>query len=58
MAENKKYIIRISGRQVEVSREVYQAYYGIERHTRTLDEKESAPWAGAVQQFGYAGAVG
>ena len=40
MAENKKYIIRISGRQVEVSREVYQAYYGIERHTRTLDEKD------------------
>ncbi|NBH81225.1 sigma-70 family RNA polymerase sigma factor [Clostridiaceae bacterium] len=30
----------ISGEQIEVSKEIYQAYYGIERHTRTLDEKD------------------
>ena len=40
MAEDKKYIIIISGNQVEVSREIYQTYYGMERHTRTLDEKD------------------
>jgi len=40
MAENKRYIIMISGRQIEVNQEIYQAYYGIERHTRTLDEKD------------------
>lgn len=39
MAENKKYIIIVDGRQIEVSYEIYQAYYGMERHTRTLDEK-------------------
>ena len=30
----------ISGEQVEVSGETYQAYYGVERHTRMLDEKD------------------
>ncbi len=40
MAENKRYIIMISGRQIEVNQEIYQAYYGIERHARTLDEKD------------------
>ena len=40
MAENKKYIIIVDGRQIEVSYEIYQAYYGMERHTRTLDEKD------------------
>ena len=40
MTEDKKYIIIIRGNQVEVSREIYQAYYGMERHTRTLDEKD------------------
>ena len=40
MEENKKYVIMISGEQIEVSSEIYQAYYGIERHTRTLDEKD------------------
>ena len=40
MAENKRYIIMIRGSQIEVNQEIYQAYYGIERHTRTLDEKD------------------
>ncbi len=42
MAENKKYIIMISGEQIEVSSEIYQAYYGMERHTRMLDEKDQS----------------
>ena len=41
MAENKKYMIRVDKVLVEVSCEVYRAYYSIERHTRTLDEKDA-----------------
>lgn len=41
MAEERKYRIRVDGVLVEVSREVYRAYYSIERHTRTLDEKDT-----------------
>lgn len=40
MAENRKYRIRVDGILVDVSKEVYRAYYSIERHTRTLDEKD------------------
>ncbi len=41
MADNKSYRIRVDGILVEVSEEVYRAYYSIERHTRTLDEKDT-----------------
>ena len=40
MAENRKYRIRVDGILVDVSEEVYHAYYSMERHTRTLDEKD------------------
>lgn len=40
MAEGKKYRLKAQGQMVEVTREVYLTYYGIERHTRTLDEKD------------------
>lgn len=40
MAEPKRYVIKVQGTLVEVSKEVYRNYYGIERHTRTLDEKD------------------
>ena len=40
MAENKKYMIMVSGKLVTVSCEIYQAYYSMERHTRMLDEKD------------------
>ena len=40
MAENRKYRIRVDGISVDVSEEVYHAYYSMERHTRTLDEKD------------------
>lgn len=38
MAE--KYIIRVQGKLVEVTEEVYRAYHGMERHTLTLEEKD------------------
>lgn len=38
MAE--KYTVRVQGNLVEVTEEVYRAYYGIERHLLTLDEKD------------------
>lgn len=38
MAE--KYIIRVQGKLVEVTEEVYRAYHGIERRLLTLDEKD------------------
>ena len=41
MAEERKYRIRVDGILVDVSKEVYHAYYSIERHTRTLDEKDT-----------------
>lgn len=40
MAERKEYRINVQGVLVEVTKEVYLAYYRIERHTRTLDEKD------------------
>lgn len=40
MAEKKNYMIKVQRSLVEVTQEVYQAYYQIERHTRTLDEKD------------------
>lgn len=40
MANREKYIIKIDDVQVEVTREVYDAYYSVERHLRTLDEKD------------------
>lgn len=40
MAERKEYRIKVQGVLVEVTEEVYLAYYSIERHTRTLDEKD------------------
>ena len=40
MAEEKKYLLRVQGRLVEVTKEVYCAYYRTERHARTLDEKD------------------
>lgn len=40
MAERKEYRIKVQGVLVEVTREVYLAYYSVERHTRTLDEKD------------------
>lgn len=39
MAE--KYTVRVQGSLVEVTEEVYRAYYGIERHLLTLDEKDT-----------------
>ena len=40
MAERKEYRIKVQGVLVEVTREVYLAYYSVERHARTLDEKD------------------
>jgi len=40
MAEKDRYIVRVQGNLVEVSEEVYRAYYGIERHLLTLNEKD------------------
>jgi RNA polymerase sigma factor (sigma-70 family) len=40
MAEKKLYIIKIQGVLVEVTEEVYRTYYAMERHTKTLDEKD------------------
>lgn len=40
MAENKKHYIRVQGKLVEVTPEVYHVYYSTERHLLTLDEKD------------------
>ena len=40
MAEEKKYYIYVSNTLVEVSEEVYLAYYQEDRRRRTVDEKE------------------
>lgn len=40
MAEEKKYYIRIPQALVEVSEEVYLAYYQEDRRRRTVDEKD------------------
>lgn len=41
MAERKKRAVRVQGSLVEVSEEVYRAYYGMERHLLTLQEKDA-----------------
>lgn len=40
MAEKRKYHLKIQGHRVEVPKEIYLTYYRVERHTRTLDEKD------------------
>lgn len=40
MAEKDRYIVRVQGKLVEVTEEVYRVYYGMERHLLTLDEKD------------------
>lgn len=40
MAERDAYLIPVGNTLVEVSKEVYGAYYRVERHTRMLDEKD------------------
>lgn len=42
MAENKKYIIMVNGRQAEVSREVYAEYHRMDRRERYLEERDLA----------------
>lgn len=39
--ESKVYTIPVERTRVQVTREVYQAYYGFERHLRTLEEKDT-----------------
>ena len=39
MAEKEKYIIYIHGELVEVSPDIYQLYFRIDRQERTLEEK-------------------
>ena len=41
MTNREKYFIKISDALVEVTKEVYEAYYSVERHMRTLDEKDA-----------------
>lgn len=41
MAERKKRTVRVQGSLVEVTEEVYRAYYGMERHLLTLEEKDA-----------------
>ena len=40
MAEERKYRLRVEGHLVEVTKDVYMTYYRVERHTKTLDEKD------------------
>ncbi len=40
MAEERKYYVRVQGTRVEVTKEVYHAFYSVERHLLTLDEKD------------------
>lgn len=40
MAEKKKYHIRSSQTSIEVTQEVHCAYHSVERHLRTLDDKD------------------
>lgn len=40
MTSREKNFIKIGNVLVEVTKEVYDAYYSVERHTRTLDEKD------------------
>lgn len=38
---DKKYYIRVPEARVEVSEEVYKAFWSMERHSRTLEEKDA-----------------
>ena len=40
MAEERKYYVRVQGTRVEVTEEVYHAFYSVERHLLTLNEKD------------------
>lgn len=40
MAEKRKYYVRVQRTRVEVTEEVYHAFYSVERHLLTLDEKD------------------
>lgn len=40
MAENKKYIIKISGKLVEVTAEVYGEYHRMDRYARYQEERD------------------
>ena len=39
MADNEKYLIRLHGKDIEVSEVVYYAYFQVARQERTQDEK-------------------
>ena len=39
--KTKVYTIPVEGTRIQVTHEVYQAYYGYERHLRTLEEKDT-----------------
>lgn len=40
MADNEKYVIKLHGKEIEVSEEVYYAYYRMERQERWQEEKK------------------
>lgn len=40
MTENRIYRIRVNGKLIEVTKEVYLVYHKMERHLRTLEEKD------------------
>ena len=40
MAESKKYIIKVSGKLVEVTPEVYGEYYRMDRYARYQEERD------------------
>lgn len=40
MADKKKYVIKIQGDLIEVSKDVYYAYFRMERQERTQEEKQ------------------
>ena len=40
MAEKDKYIIKVEGKLVEVTPEVYYAYFRMERQERSQEEKK------------------
>ena len=39
MADNEKYFIRLHGKEIEVSEDVYDTYFQMARQERTQDEK-------------------
>ena len=40
MADKEKYMIKIQGKLIEVSEDVYYAYFRMERQERTQEEKK------------------